>query len=244
MTTEALSDVAVSEAPPKKKRTSRQFNPWVLYSSAIGSLLILTAYTLIAFWETPVDALRLHARYTARASFILFLLPFTARPLAQLINIPATQWLVRNRRTLGLTFAICMAAHFVTTMILLAIEEEASDIVTITLGPIVYIAIALMALTSFEKYKRKIGRHWRLLHSTGNYLILSLMVFSYAYTFFIDIDAATLEELGVSATSSILYNIFLFVIVITILIRVAARLKTNDSFLMNPSKESMFWKKR
>ncbi len=175
-----------------------------------------------------MEALLFHTRYTARVSFLLFLLPFTARPLAQLINTPVTQWLVRNRRTLGLTFAICMAGHFVPTMILLAVEEEASDIVTLTLGPIVYFAVALMALTSFEKYKRKIGRHWRLLHSTGNYLILSILVFSYAYTFFIDIDAATLEELGVSATSSILHNIFLFVIVITILIRVAAWLKTRS----------------
>ena len=173
-----------------------------------------------------MEALLFHTRYTARASFILFLLPFIARPLAQLINIPVTQWLVRNRRTLGLTFAICMAGHFVPTMILLAIEEETSDIVTITLGPIVYFAIALMALTSFEKYKRKIGRHWRLLHSTGNYLILSILVFSYAYTFFI--DAATLEEFGVSASSSILYNIFLLIIVITLLIRVAAWLKTRS----------------
>jgi sulfoxide reductase heme-binding subunit YedZ len=223
MINSAPIDVVLSEAPPKK-RTSRQFNPWILYSSAIAFLLILTAYTLIAPWETQIDALRFHTRYTARASFILFLLPFNARPLAQLINIPATQWLVRNRRTLGLTFAICMAGHFVPTMILLAIEEESSDIVTITLGPIVYIAIALMALTSFEKYKRKTGRHWRLLHSTGNYLILSILIFSYAYVFFIDV--ATLEEFGESATSSMLHNIFLFIIVITILIRVAAWLKT------------------
>jgi DMSO/TMAO reductase YedYZ heme-binding membrane subunit len=223
MINKAPIDVVLSEAPPKK-RTSRQFNPWILYSSAIASLLILTAYTLIAPWEKPIDALYFHTRYTARASFILFLLPFIARPLAQLINIPATRWLVRNRRTLGLTFAICMAGHFVPTMILLATEEESSDIVTLTLGPIVYIATALMALTSFEKYKRKTGRHWRLLHSTGNYLILSLMVFSYAYLFFI--DAETLEGLDVSATSSILHNIFLFIIALTIFIRVAAWLKT------------------
>ena len=187
---------------------------------------MLTAYTLIASWETTIDALTFHTRYTARVSFILFLLPFIARPLAQLVNTPATRWMLRNRRSLGLTFAICMAGHFVPTMILLAIEEEASDIVTLTLGPIVYIAIALMVLTSFEKYKRKIGRHWRTLHSTGNYLILSLMIFSYAYVFFI--DAATLEEMGVSSTPSMLHNLFLFVIGVTVLIRVAAWLKTNN----------------
>lgn len=208
-----------------KKRISHQFNPWILYSSAIAYLLILTAYTLIATWEAPIDALYFHTRYTARASFILFLLPFVARPLAQLINIRATQWLARNRRTLGLTFALCMAGHFVPTMILLAIEEQPSDIVTLTLGPIVYIATALMAVTSFKKYKRKIGRHWRLLHSTGNYLILSLMIFSYAYVFFI--DTATLEEVDAPSSSSMLHNVFLFIIVITILIRVTAWLKTS-----------------
>jgi len=208
-------------------RTSRQFNAWILYSSAIAFLFVLTAYTLIAPWEAPMDALLFHTRYTARASFVLFLLPFIARPLAQIVNIPATQWLVRNRRALGLTFAICMAGHFVPTIILLAIEEEASDIVTLTLGPIVYIVTALMTLTSFDKYKRKTGRHWRALHSTGNYLILSLMVFSYAYVFFI--GAETLEELGVSDTPRMLHDIFLFIIGLTILIRVAAWLKTKRS---------------
>ncbi len=208
----------------KKTRTCRQFNPWILYAAAIAFLFLLTAYTLITAWEKPIDALLFHTRYTARASFILFLLPFIARPLAQLVNIPATQWLLCNRRTLGLTFAICMAGHFVPTMILLAIEEEASDIVTLILGPIVYFFVALMALTSFDKYKRKAGRHWRTLHSTGNYLILSILIFSYAYVFFV--GAETLEEFGGSVTSSPLHNIFLFIIGITLLIRVAAWLKT------------------
>lgn len=110
---------------------------------------------------------------TANAAFILFSLAFASSSLLRLLRNNFTRYLVRNRRYIGLSFALIHFTHlaFVLSNITL-VAGEGRDIGTIIPGFIAYVFITLMALTSNDVSQRRLGvRRWRLLHKVGGYYI-------------------------------------------------------------------------
>jgi hypothetical protein len=136
---------------------------------AVGVLSYL--YLAVAGFNDP--HLRTVLRLTARLSFMLFLVVFIARPLRQLWPGPATAWLLRERRSVGIAFA---AAHTVHLALIAcryasfpALEYPLSRA---AVGGLTYTLIYLMLLTSFDGPARVLGpRAWRILHKTGLYVI-------------------------------------------------------------------------
>lgn len=121
----------------------------------------------------------LAARYTARAAFAMFLLVVVTGPALRLSKRLVWRWLGARRRHLGLAFAGLMALHLVALSInITAFRPRApADLLA---GGIVYVLLALMALTSTDAAQRRMGKWWRRLHWLGVNATLVTFCVSYA----------------------------------------------------------------
>lgn len=151
---------------------------------ALASLLLLGMSALI-LWQagTGEPGLRMWVRATARTSLLLFGAVFTASSLRALWRTPATAWLLRNRRYLGLSFAVSHGLHLISILGLSLLLGDAFevDVPTIVGGGGAYLMIALMAATSSDRAYAWLGRHrWHLLHKIGVYWIW--IIFANSYT--------------------------------------------------------------
>jgi hypothetical protein len=158
-----------------------------------------------------IEALRASIRLTATTSLALFLPTFAASSLNALRPSRATKWLLRNRRYLGVSFAISQAAHLVVIVALIVVApddfERRLSTTTLIGGGIGYLLIAAMTATSFDRSARWLGRaRWRALHVTGMYAIWAILLFSYV---------------GRAATPS--YAVRVALLVAALGVRVAAR---------------------
>ncbi len=145
----------------------------------VGVLSLLMAAMSLYFlashaWD--VEGIRLVIRATARTSLVLFLLAFTASALAQLAPNAATRWQRRNRRDLGVSFAVSHGIHLAVLIALARVDPELfwklTKIANIVLAGTAYLFIAAMAATSFDRTAAWLGaRKWRLLHLIGGWYI-------------------------------------------------------------------------
>ena len=92
---------------------------WRITSFVFLGLMILAilASALHGFTE---EAIRAFVRNTARVSLVLFLLAFSASSVQAIFRRSWSAWLLRNRRYLGVSFAVSHAGHLLA-LILLAI---------------------------------------------------------------------------------------------------------------------------
>lgn len=91
-------------------------------------------------------------------------------PLRRLYPAPATRWLLRNRRYLGVSFAWVHGLHglAIALLALLFGDSFAVDPATRLGGGLAYLLIAAMAITSFDRTARWLGpQRWGLLHRAG-----------------------------------------------------------------------------
>lgn len=150
-------------------------NGWRL----VGTLsLVLGAMTLalVASHGWDIEGVRLAIRATARTSLVLFALAFTASALAELVPSQATRWQRRNRRYLGVSFAVSHFIHLAAILALAALDRELfwklTNVTTIVLAGTAYLFIAAMTATSFDTTAKWLGpQRWRLLHLIGGWYI-------------------------------------------------------------------------
>jgi hypothetical protein len=149
-------------------------NGWRL--TGLLSLLLLAMAAAFLALHPDVEGLRLVVRATARTSLVLFALAFSAGALAQLVVSDATRWQRRNRRYLGVSFAVSHLIHL-TALIALARTDSAlfwtlTNPANIVLAGTAYLFIAAMTATSFDRTAAWLGaRRWRLLHLVGGWYI-------------------------------------------------------------------------
>jgi hypothetical protein len=144
-------------------------NGWPVFGLLAALLSALFAAALAAF-GTDEAGLRALVRFTARDSFAMFLPVYAAAPLRQLFPSPATRWLLRNRRYLGVSFAWAHGLHALAIAMLVVLLGDAfeASAVTLVFGSFAYLLLAGMVLTSFDRTARWLGPHrWALLHRTG-----------------------------------------------------------------------------
>ena len=115
-------------------------------------------------------------RFTARSSLLLFCLAFSAAALARLRPNAWTRWQRRNRRYLGLSFAVSHAIHAVAIVVFARMDPagfaEATSPASYIFGGIGYAVIIAMSTTSFDRTAALIGpRAWRALHLIGGYYL-------------------------------------------------------------------------
>lgn len=137
-----------------------------------STLIIATVFILILLVEgMKEESFRLLIRFTARSSCILFLLAFIASAWQKLKPSQASNWLLQNRRYLGLSMAMSHGFHAIAIagVAILTSENMVRDNFGANLG---YIFILLMTITSFKRPAAVLGRrNWKILHTLGMYYL-------------------------------------------------------------------------
>jgi len=146
------------------------------------------AGTLAAAWALGPGGeagVRLLIRASARLSVSLFVLAFVARAARGLWPVPATAWLLRNRRYVGLAFAAAHGLHLAAIAILargwLASVGPAARLGTLIGGGLAYLLILAMAATSNDRAVAALGpRRWKVLHGVGAHYLWVLFTLAHA----------------------------------------------------------------
>lgn len=151
------------------------FEGWRLLAVLSAVLLALSIW-IASMRSFEVEGVRMVIRFTARASLLFFCLAFVASAAASLWPSAATRWLRRNRRMMGLTFAVSHAIHAVAIASFAVMDPASYAAATTTasyiFGGIGYAFIIALAATSFDRSAAAIGpRAWRILHTTGIYYL-------------------------------------------------------------------------
>lgn len=141
----------------------------------LGYLLGVAAFTAatvgatLSSFGTGEEGLKLANRYLARLAFYLFLPAFSASALHRLRPSDATRWMLRERRSLGLGYAIAQFTHL--AMIFASIARSAEPLhvdVSMVVGGSGFLILLAMTLTSNDAARRALGaQRWMLLHRIG-----------------------------------------------------------------------------
>lgn len=159
--------------------TTKKSIPYWLFA-ANSAVLALMTYLLIDAAGAGKDGWGAILRATACVSFVFFALAFSASSLARLKPTTFYRWLLRNRRYLGLNFALSHSVHFVAIIVYFSVSDAVAGSVLVLLGGLGYVFVAAMAATSTDDAVRRLGaKRWKLLHTLGGYYIWG--VFAYTY---------------------------------------------------------------
>jgi sulfoxide reductase heme-binding subunit YedZ len=150
-----------------------------------GCALVLVALMAAILGLDGVDepGLRAAVRTSAQTSFVLFTGAFSASALCATWPSPLTRWMRRNRRYLGVSFAVSHFIHLIAIVVLAMWLGDRFKLAPATLvgGGLAYVFIAAMTATSFDRTAAWIGpRAWRRLHTIGSYYIWFIFFISYA----------------------------------------------------------------
>lgn len=152
------------------------FEGWRLLAVLTLSLIALSLW-IASMRQFEVEGVRMAIRFTARSSLVLFCLAFSAAALARLWPTAWSRWQRRNRRHLGLSFAVSHGIHAAAIIAFANIDPAgfatATSATSYIFGGIGYAFIIAMAATSFDRTAEMLGpRAWRSLHLTGGYYLL------------------------------------------------------------------------
>ena len=149
------------------------------YIGLITAAELLLFTIVLGLYGWTVDGAQHFARYTARLSFLLFLLPFLAGSLGHWVQSEFTRALRLHRRSLGLGFAFAHFVHLAALISFFVMSGEDVATATLTGGGLGYVFVALLALTSNDASARRLGRGWAWLHRIGVYYIWFIFAFTY-----------------------------------------------------------------
>jgi sulfoxide reductase heme-binding subunit YedZ len=149
-------------------------NGWPLLASTAAALVLMSAGILL--YRPSIHGLHAVLRATARSSLVFFLMAFTASALWKLWPGAWSRWQLRNRRYLGLSFAISHTIHLMAIVGIALAEPrqfwEDNDTLSLAIGGLAYAFIVAMAATSFDRSVDWLGaRSWKILHTVGAYYI-------------------------------------------------------------------------
>ena len=142
---------------------------WRLVGAASVALVALQI-ALLALAGSDEAGLRTAVRASARVSFAIFLCAYVAAPAHRLWRTRATRWLLRNRRYVGVSFAVAHGLHALDLALLALLLGDAFTVEPVVLygGGLAYVLLAAMVLTSFDRSAAWLGpRRWKALHRTG-----------------------------------------------------------------------------
>lgn len=155
---------------------------WGLFRTLTLALSAMALGFLFAIgWDT--EGYRMVIRATARTSLVLFLAAFAASAAFKLWPGALTRWLRRNRRQLGLGFAM---SHFIHALAIIALWRTDPSLFwllsnprSIATGGAAYVFIALLAATSFDRMVKALGpKAWGRLHWWGAWIVALSFIFT------------------------------------------------------------------
>jgi DMSO/TMAO reductase YedYZ heme-binding membrane subunit len=161
----------------------RESGWWIVGAAALAIAAMVAA--LLAVEGLGEIGVRAGIRWTARTSVVLFSIAFAASSANALWRTRATKWVLRNRRYIGVSFAVSHFTHLALIGALASMDVDAfiaaRSVGGVAGGGLAYLFIAAMVITSFDRTARWLGRRrWRILHTTGMYVICAVFAFNYA----------------------------------------------------------------
>lgn len=147
------------------------------FTLAIGLAAFAIALAVITAPSVAEQAL-LAARWTARAALPIFLIAYVARPLHQLFASKMTKQLLAARRQWGLAYALAMALHLAALIVNILIFRP-RDLASLAVGGAIYAVIFAMALSSNNAAMKRMGKGWKILHTSGLHLIWASFFVAY-----------------------------------------------------------------
>lgn len=157
--------------------TSRAINGWNLFwlvTTAISAAMV-AAMTQADLTSGPGVSSMI--RLSVRCATPLLYVTFAASSLQQLFPAPFSQWLLRNRKYIGLCFAAAMAwqGFFILWMVTIHRSYYVEDVYVVrdaiegTLG---YLFLAAMTVTSFRCGRKHLSAgQWKWLHKISIYYL-------------------------------------------------------------------------
>ena len=153
--------------------------------AALATLVILAGLGVhfgVSGWTSTSVKAGIDA--TGRSSLALFSIAFVASSVNRLWPSSLSQWMLQNRRWIGLSFASSHAIHLV---LIIAMSFDFPDPFLSgqpagkwLLGGIGYLFVALMAMTSSNAAQRWMGmKHWKRLHLIGSYWLWAQFFLTY-----------------------------------------------------------------
>ncbi len=153
----------------------------LVYIISLSFLLFVAVF--IGINDFNLRSLQKLLKLSARVSFLIFTLTFSASSLILFYKNRITKWILANRKYLGISFAVIHFFHLLLLITKNYFFESAfveSSLISLIGGTITYSFIGLMLLTSFPYFsKRMKTKNWNFLHQTGGYAIL--ITFTLAY---------------------------------------------------------------
>ena len=164
---------------------SHWLNGWNLFWLLAGPICIMKiAVTLRTGLATPADVSSLigfSVRWAVPLIFLIVAIP----ALQTLFPGPVPSWLMRNRKQIGLVFALTMAWQGLF-IFLISTRYRGYYFEDIHLfrdeleGSIGYVFLALMVLTSFDFGRKRLSpKEWKLLHMSGMYFLWAYALSTY-----------------------------------------------------------------
>jgi hypothetical protein len=158
----------------KRMRARREgFGGPRLVAATAVAMAMLCASILAAHGDGE-NGLGVLARVTARVALVIFLAAYAASPLRRIWWAPPTAWLLRNRRYVGLSFAVAHGFHALAVLSLVGLLGPGFeyDPVSLAGGGLAYLFVVLMAATSSDRAVEALGPgRWRALHRAGLHTI-------------------------------------------------------------------------
>ena len=166
---------------------SKHLNGWPLFYWIAG----INSAAVIAYMPTqdlsePVGVSEM-IQMTVRCAVPFIYLAFAASSLNILFASRITQWLLRNRRSIGFSYAAAMAWQLFFILWMWTGHWEYYTEEVYTLEDILfqvsgYMFIFAMTITSFQPIRRRMSlMQWRVLHKTGIYLLWYTVLSTYVY---------------------------------------------------------------
>jgi DMSO/TMAO reductase YedYZ heme-binding membrane subunit len=153
----------------------RRSFPFIL-SVVLSAIAIAIAALLGTDFE---ERLLLAARYTARASFPLFLIAYSASALLRLWPNDWTKPLVRHRRQWGLAFAFAHTVHLAALGWFNIFIANMPGLQALAGGGLAYGLMFVMAATSNNASMKALGIWWKRIHIAGIHWLWFVFTVSY-----------------------------------------------------------------
>lgn len=188
---------------------TKQVPYWLFGVTAFACLA--TVIGPLAYYGISETGWQLAARYTVRVSFPLFILAYIARPLMTLWRSETSRWLMRNRRYLGISFAVAHLVHLFALTSFFVFIGTAPDVQTMVGGGLAYVLIIAMAATSNDQSVKALGANWGRLHRVGLHYVWFIFLITYMGRFSGGEAGDTSEDMTVVAVvgSSLVFGALL-----------------------------------
>ena len=162
---------------PKSLLKNKALNKWNLFWLISGPISIFMIINLLAVDASTGAGISEMIQFSVRWAVPFVYLVIATSSVQILFPGPFSRWLMRNRKYIGLCFAVAMAwqALFIFIMSYFFHEYYYSDVYYFRdeiEGSIGYIFLPAMVLTSFN-FGRKLltAKQWKLLHTSGIYFL-------------------------------------------------------------------------